>query len=87
VSALRAWLIVGGSLTGGYHHRQRVYQPFGLEGDWCGNHLGLGRDLSAIGVQELAETWKLHLGQPFGFKPEGLAQPLPGSQDPGVRWR
>jgi hypothetical protein len=44
--------------TGGYHHRQRVCQPFGLEK-----------------AQRL----------PFGYKPGGLAQPLPGSKAPVAR--
>ena len=30
VSALRAYPFIPGSTPGGYHHRQRMYQPFGL---------------------------------------------------------
>jgi hypothetical protein len=54
----------GCSATGGYHHRQRVCQPFRLKN-----------------ISSRLENTARHLVH-MGFKPEGLAYPLPGSKAP-----
>jgi hypothetical protein len=48
----------------GYHHRQRVCQPFRLKN-----------------ISSRLEITSRHLVH-VGFKPEGLAHPLPGAKAP-----
>ena len=84
VPALRALRLVGAK-TGGYHHRQRMCQPSGLEGlgvfsqfRWLTH---TGRDVPPSGLKPNS---RISGGDPLpcGSKLGGLVYPLPGSKAP-----